>query len=187
MRTTGNNATERHQLRRRESAHKCNSPFSGNVTICSNLFSIKKADRISSGSRGMGLTPEHNFAHAQVAVEESESEQGSPQYPILEATKPGEKPRVVVPGSGWAACRFLEGLDVKIYDVVCISPRNHMVFTPLLASTFVGTLEFRLVAEPISRIQTALAKNPNSYFFLASCSGMDTNKHEVAAYNHLCD
>ncbi|CAA2955714.1 internal alternative NAD(P)H-ubiquinone oxidoreductase A1, mitochondrial-like [Olea europaea subsp. europaea] len=97
----------------------------------------------------MGLTPEHNFAHAQVAVEESESEQGSPQYPILEATKPGEKPRVVVPGSGWAACRFLEGLDVKIYDVVCISPRNHMVFTPLLASTFVGTLEFRLVAEPI--------------------------------------
>ncbi|KAL0305803.1 UNVERIFIED_CONTAM: Internal alternative NAD(P)H-ubiquinone oxidoreductase A1, mitochondrial [Sesamum radiatum] len=54
-----------------------------------------------------------------------------------------------------------------------------MVFTPLLASTCVGTLEFRSVAEPVSQIQSALAKEPNSYFFLASCTGIDTDKHEV--------
>lgn len=29
------------------------------------------------------------------------------------------------------------------------SPRNHMLFTPLLASTTVGTLEFRSIAEPV--------------------------------------
>jgi NADH:ubiquinone reductase (non-electrogenic) len=102
------------------------------------------------------------------------------RYAGLEATKPGEKPRVVVLGTGWAACRFLKGLDTRIYDVVCISPRNHMVFTPLLASTCVGTLEFRSVAEPVGRIQEALARDPNSYFFLASCTGVDTNKHEVS-------
>jgi NADH:ubiquinone reductase (non-electrogenic) len=49
-----------------------------------------------------------------------------------------------------------------------------------LASTCVGTLEFRSVAEPVGRIQEALARDPNSYFFLASCTGVDTNKHEVS-------
>lgn len=33
--------------------------------------------------------------------------------------------------------------------VLCCSPRNHMLFTPLLASTSVGTLEFRSIAEPL--------------------------------------
>ena len=125
------------------------------------------------------MTPQYHFAHAQSVMEGYDSEYESTRYPTLEATKPGEKPRVVVLGSGWAACRFLKGLDTKIYDVVCISPRNHMVFTPLLASTCVGTLEFRSVAEPVSQIQKALAKDPNSYFFLASCTGIDTEKHEV--------
>ncbi|KAI3745485.1 hypothetical protein L1987_58599 [Smallanthus sonchifolius] len=55
-----------------------------------------------------------------------------------------------------------------------------MVFTPLLASTCVGTLEFRSVTEPVGRVQTALAKDPNSYFYLASCTGVDTDKHEVS-------
>jgi NADH dehydrogenase FAD-containing subunit len=69
--------------------------------------------------------------------------------------------------------------DTRAYDVVCVSPRNHMVFTPLLASTCVGTLEFRSVVEPVSRIQSALATRPGSYFYLANCSGIDTRKHEV--------
>jgi NADH:ubiquinone reductase (non-electrogenic) len=85
----------------------------------------------------------------------------------------------VVLGTGWAACRLLKDVDTSTYDVVCVSPRNHMVFTPLLASTCVGTLEFRSVVEPVSRIQSALATRPGSYFFLASCTGVDTRAHEV--------
>ncbi|CAD6223478.1 unnamed protein product [Miscanthus lutarioriparius] len=99
--------------------------------------------------------------------------------PSLGPTRPGEKPRVVVLGTGWAACRLLKDVDTRAYDVVCVSPRNHMVFTPLLASTCVGTLEFRSVVEPVSRIQSALATRPGSYFFLASCTGVDTKAHEV--------
>ncbi|KAK2644168.1 hypothetical protein Ddye_019363 [Dipteronia dyeriana] len=143
------------------------------------LSSIKTLNYISIWSRGIRTTPHQQFPNAASILEESESEYEEPRYAGLEATKPGEKPRVVVIGTGWGACRFLKGLDTKIYDVVCISPRNHMVFTPLLASTCVGTLEFRSVAEPVSRIQSSLATDPNSYFYLASCIGIDTNKHEV--------
>lgn len=141
----------------------------------------KEQNNMNFSKRGITGTAFHQLPNTQRVVEESESEfEDDPtRYAGLEATKPGEKPRVVVLGTGWAACRFLKGLDTRIYDVVCISPRNHMVFTPLLASTCVGTLEFRSVAEPVGRIQDALAKEPNSYFFLASCTGVDTNKHEV--------
>jgi hypothetical protein len=101
------------------------------------------------------------------------------RYAGLEPTKGDEKPRVVVLGSGWAGCRLMKGIDTDLYDVVCVSPRNHMVFTPLLASTCVGTLEFRSVAEPIGRIQPAISKAPGSYFFLANCTSLDTKKHMV--------
>ena len=101
----------------------------------------------------------------------------------LGPTKPNEKPRVVVLGSGWAGCRLMKGLDSELYDIVCVSPRNHMVFTPLLASTCVGTLEFRSVAEPIARIQPSISSAPGSYFFLANCTGVDTESHEVTHQN----
>ncbi|KAK7385536.1 hypothetical protein VNO78_31259 [Psophocarpus tetragonolobus] len=103
--------------------------------------------------------------------------------PLLNAglgpTQAHEKPRVVVLGSGWAGCRLMKGLDTQLYDIVCVSPRNHMVFTPLLASTCVGTLEFRTVAEPIARIQPAISSEPGSYFFLANCTAIDPDKHLV--------
>lgn len=101
------------------------------------------------------------------------------KYAGLGPTKGDEKPRVVVLGSGWAGCRLIKDIDTKIYDVVCVSPRNHMVFTPLLASTCVGTLEFRSVAEPIGRIQPAISREPGSYFFLSNCTRADFQNHEV--------
>ncbi|KAK8601680.1 hypothetical protein V6N13_058635 [Hibiscus sabdariffa] len=110
---------------------------------------------------------------------------GASQPPVaaeplgLGPTKADEKPRVVVLGSGWAGCRLMKGLDPKLYDIVCVSPRNHMVFTPLLASTCVGTLEFRSVAEPIARIQPSISTAPGSYFFLANCTALNTDTHEV--------
>nr|BAM13870.1 type II NAD(P)H dehydrogenase [Symplocarpus renifolius] len=143
------------------------------------LPSVGTMDRLSFESRGISVTPQRQFPLAERVEEDPEVEVESRRLPGLGATKPGEKPRVVVLGTGWAGCRFLKGLDTKMYDVVCISPRNHMVFTPLLASTCVGTLEFRSVAEPVSQIQAALGGAPNSYFYLASCMGIDTDKHEV--------
>jgi NADH dehydrogenase FAD-containing subunit len=34
-----------------------------------------------------------------------------------------------------------------------VSPRNHFLFTPLLPSTAVGTLEFRCIQEPVRTIK----------------------------------
>ncbi|OHF00138.1 hypothetical protein CORC01_04546 [Colletotrichum orchidophilum] len=63
-----------------------------------------------------------------------------------------KRERVVVLGSGWAGYAFARELDPKKYERILISPRSYFVFTPLLASTSVGTLEFRSVLEPVRRL-----------------------------------
>ena len=55
-------------------------------------------------------------------------------------------------GSGWAGYSIARTLDPEKYERVVISPRPYFVFTPLLASTSVGTLEFRTILEPIRRL-----------------------------------
>ncbi|XP_021294553.1 internal alternative NAD(P)H-ubiquinone oxidoreductase A1, mitochondrial-like [Herrania umbratica] len=157
----GSSISERDIFCERVSNHKSFLPSLEKINSNSNLTylsAIKRVNDMSFGSREISTTPHYRIPSAERLVE-SESEYDEPRYPGLEATKPGEKPRVVVLGTGWAACRFLKGLDTRIYDVVCISPRNHMVFTPLLASTCVGTLEFRSVAEPGTNIHT-VAETP---------------------------
>ncbi|KAJ4975851.1 hypothetical protein NE237_000957 [Protea cynaroides] len=164
-------------------AGDCYSTPIRNFTATTNLMQhcrLGMINQTSFGSRGIRVAPQYQFPSAADRIlEDSDSENENVRLPGLEATGPNEKSRVVVLGTGWAACRLLKGLDTNIYDAVCISPRNHMVFTPLLASTCVGTLEFRSVAEPVTQIQSALATSPNSYFYLASCTGIDVEKHEV--------
>ncbi|KAF3059519.1 putative NADH dehydrogenase [Daldinia childiae] len=63
-----------------------------------------------------------------------------------------KKERVVILGSGWAGYGFARSLDPKKYERIMISPRSYFVFTPLLAGTAVGTLEFRAVTEPVRRL-----------------------------------
>ena len=72
--------------------------------------------------------------------------------------------RVVVLGTGWAG--FNLALNLKsdlspsesVPEVRIVSPSNHFVFTPLLPSTAVGTLEFRCIQEPIRKV---LGRNGN--------------------------
>lgn len=49
-------------------------------------------------------------------------------------------------------------LDPRQYDRIVISPRSYFVFTPLLASTAVGTLEFRAILESVRRL------NPDAFY-----------------------
>jgi len=62
------------------------------------------------------------------------------------------KNKIVVLGTGWGGFRVAKDLDKNQFDVTVISPRNHFLFTPLLPSTSVGTLEFRCVQEPVRTI-----------------------------------
>lgn len=58
-----------------------------------------------------------------------------------------DRERVLILGSGWSGFTLSRQLDPKKYQTVVISPRSYFVFTPLLASTAVGTLEFRSALE----------------------------------------
>ncbi|KAJ2319012.1 hypothetical protein IWW51_001145 [Coemansia sp. RSA 2702] len=72
-------------------------------------------------------------------------------YPVVDTTA-STRERLVVLGSGWGAVAVLKTLDRDRYDVVVVSPDNYFIFTPLLPSATVGTVEFRSVLEGIRRI-----------------------------------
>ncbi|CAL1710604.1 unnamed protein product [Somion occarium] len=57
------------------------------------------------------------------------------------------KKTLVVLGSGWGATSLLQKLDTTDYNVV-ISPRNYFLFTPLLPSVAVGTLNPHSIIQP---------------------------------------
>lgn len=61
------------------------------------------------------------------------------------------KEKVVILGSGWAG--FNIALTAKRdVPLTIVSPNNHFLFTPLLASSAVGTLEFRCIQEPVRTV-----------------------------------
>jgi len=83
------------------------------------------------------------------------------------------KPRVVILGSGWGSFRFLRNLDKSKYEVTVVSPRNHFLFTPLLASTTVGTLDFRSI------IQNVRSSKKDLHFYQAHCTAIDFNSKQL--------
>jgi len=60
-------------------------------------------------------------------------------------------PRLVVLGSGFAGYSLLRGLPRDLVEATMVSPRNYFVFTPLLPSAVVGSVEFRSILEPVRR------------------------------------
>lgn len=88
--------------------------------------------------------------------------------------------RVVCLGTGWGGARLIHDLDPKKYDITIISPRNHMIFTPLLSSTCVGTLETRAVTLPIIDLQPAL-RQPQNYYFAATAVAVHPQDRLVEA------
>ncbi|KAF9485648.1 FAD/NAD(P)-binding domain-containing protein [Pholiota conissans] len=80
---------------------------------------------------------------------------------------PRSKQRVIILGSGWGGYNVLRGINKKDYDVVVISPNTYFNFTPLLASTAVGTLEFRCAIEPVRKYA------PGVTFYQAWCDEID--------------
>jgi NADH dehydrogenase len=63
-----------------------------------------------------------------------------------------DKPKLVILGGGWGGVALLKTLNPDQYHVTLVSPTNYFLFTPMLPSATVGTLEFRSLVEPIRRI-----------------------------------
>lgn len=63
-----------------------------------------------------------------------------------------QKPKLVILGSGWGSVALLKHLNPEDYHVTVVSPVNYFLFTPMLPSATVGTLELRSLVEPVRRI-----------------------------------
>ncbi len=89
------------------------------------------------------------------------------------------KRKLIILGSGFASFSTLKGIDTDLYDVIVVSPRNHFIFTPLLPSTTVGTIEFRSIIEPIR------SAKENITYYQSYCTGIDTVSRSIACTGAL--
>lgn len=92
---------------------------------------------------------------------------------LFSVNRSSQKPSIVVLGCGFAAFSFLKKIDLKSYRVVLVSPRNHFLFTPLLPSSTVGTVEFRSIIEPVR------VARPEIEFYQAACFDMDAESRTI--------
>ncbi|KAL8723548.1 MAG: hypothetical protein Q9225_000183 [Loekoesia sp. 1 TL-2023] len=84
-----------------------------------------------------------NLPIADILVDDDDSPENS---------RSKNKPKLVVLGSGWGSVALLKQLNPEDYHVTVVSPVNYFLFTPMLPSATVGTLELRSLVEPIRRI-----------------------------------
>jgi NADH:ubiquinone reductase (non-electrogenic) len=82
------------------------------------------------------------------------------------------RPQLVILGTGFGAFNLVKTLKHD-HDITIVSPRNHFLFTPLLPSTTVGTLEFRSIIEPIRHARRDIR------FFHAEAAGLNTSNNSV--------
>jgi NADH dehydrogenase len=85
------------------------------------------------------------------------------------------KPKLVILGTGWGSVALLKQLNPGDYHVTVISPSNHFLFTPMLPSATVGTLELRSLVEPIRRI----VRKVHGHFLKAMAEEVDFSQKLV--------
>eukprot|EP00276_Gloeochaete_wittrockiana_P007877 CAMPEP_0184663318 /NCGR_PEP_ID=MMETSP0308-20130426/47671_1 /TAXON_ID=38269 /ORGANISM="Gloeochaete witrockiana, Strain SAG 46.84" /LENGTH=537 /DNA_ID=CAMNT_0027105983 /DNA_START=378 /DNA_END=1988 /DNA_ORIENTATION=+ len=89
-----------------------------------------------------------------------------------------KREKIVILGTGWAALSIVQEVDPRFYDITIISPRNFFLFTPLLPSTTVGTIETRSIIEPI-RGFLARTKHDHSNYLEAMAVDVDLENKTV--------
>lgn len=87
------------------------------------------------------------------------------------------KPILIILGTGFAGFSLLKDIDVDAYSIIVVSPRNHFLFTPLLPSTTVGTIEFRSIIEPVRTAREGIQ------YYQASCTGIDSDRQIISCEN----
>lgn len=97
--------------------------------------------------------------------------------PMRVLESPTSRPTVVVLGSGWGAISFLRHIDTKAYDVIIVSPRSYFLFTPLLPSCPVGTVDEKSIIEPIASF--ANKKSGTVTYFEAEARSINPDRNTV--------
>ena len=92
-----------------------------------------------------------------------------------------KREKILILGSGWGSHAFLKTIDSIKYDITVISPRNHFLFTPMLAASAVGTVDFRSIIEPIRNT------NPYVNYIEAICNSIDVAQQSVTCQSIKCE
>ncbi|HND78628.1 MAG TPA: FAD-dependent oxidoreductase [bacterium] len=87
------------------------------------------------------------------------------------------KKQLLILGTGFGGFSLMKGIRSDLYDVTVVSTRNHFLFTPLLPSTTVGTIEFRSIIEPVR-----LARKDVT-FYQAGATTLHPEKRTVTCRN----
>ena len=109
---------------------------------------------------------------------ESPSSHLTPETPVRGGSS--QRQNLVILGTGWGSYSVFRNIKKKKhvrnqYNVIVISPRNHFLFTPLLASTTVGTLEFRSIIQPVRNA----GFRDEHHFHLSHAVGLDAEEKRV--------
>lgn len=96
-----------------------------------------------------------------------------------------DKPKLVILGTGWGSVAMLKKLQPENYNVTVISTSNHFLFTPMLPSGTVGTLELRSLVEPVRSIVHRIS----GHFVKASAEDIDFSEKliEVSAKSNQAE
>lgn len=106
---------------------------------------------------------------------ESNPRKQTPQSTTFE--NGSKRKTIVILGSGWGSISLLKSLDTSQYNVIVVSPRNYFLFTPLLPSTPVGTVELKSIIEPVRSI--ARRATSEVTYFEADALTVDPTKKTV--------
>lgn len=106
------------------------------------------------------------------------------RHPTVDPVPTDDKKKtIVILGSGWASTSFLKSIDTDLYNVVVVSPRNYFLFTPLLPSCTVGTIDIRSLVEPIRFITRH--KTNEVMVYEAECTDINADKKEITIVGKL--
>ena len=97
-------------------------------------------------------------------------------YTLPEGKK---RKKVVVLGSGWGALSVLNHLTPGQFEVTIVSPRNYFLFTPLLPSVTVGTVDPRSIVEPIRKLIYKHYKDTPITFLEAECTAINHHLKQI--------
>lgn len=103
-------------------------------------------------------------------------------FPSTSAAASGEPEKIVILGSGWAALNALRKCAGPNKAIVVVSPRPHFLYTPLLASSAVGTITLRSACEPLRALVEDAARQATSATFVrADAREIDLRNKTVIA------
>lgn len=90
-------------------------------------------------------------------------------YDTREKSADSKKKKLVILGCGWGSVSLLNELEKDAYDVTVISSTNYFLFTPMLPSAAVGTLDIKTLMESIR----TLINNVNGHFLHATAEKVE--------------